>query len=298
MTISFNVNYEVKFPPLNHIPLLLQLMRDLTLPVEIFLSVKCMAQILEADFSCPTRDKQRILSIDDPEVLLLALVVVSTKLLHPLDGVTRRPITHDDPRVMQIDWKQWEAVRTKQAEAARGLQRGEEHKVTAWEAVTVDKNDTEKWLDYFERTFVQNGATPKMATRLFQGGFDGSGREPNQDSHDQRGQDELVVERYQTVNSTMKFIEPEQPEELPDKKGRVMKSERDDCPVWRTEDDLPAAAKVFYKEAAKTAAVPLRSLINAAAQVERRLEIWCVQRERSRRLEAMETETDAEHVPG
>ncbi|KAK8051050.1 Ubiquitin-like protein [Apiospora rasikravindrae] len=300
MAISFNVNYEVEFPPLNHIPLLLQLMRDLTLPVEVFLSVKCMAQILEADFCYPTRDKRRILSTDDPEVLLLALVVVSTKLLHPLDGVSRRPTTHDDPRVMQIDWKQWEVVRTKQAEAVRGLQRGEEHTITAWEAATVDKTVAEKWLDYFERMFVQTGATPKTpeaARRMFQVGSNASGKGPNGDSQDQRDQDELVVERYQTVNSTMKIIEPEQPGELFDRKGRAKTSERDYCPVWRTEDDLPRTAKMFYKEAAKTAAVPLRSLINAAAQVERRLEIWCVQRERSRRMEAMETETDGENVP-
>ncbi|KAK8128577.1 hypothetical protein PG984_009685 [Apiospora sp. TS-2023a] len=295
MAISFNVNYEIKLPSLNHIPLLLELMRDLTLPVEIFLSVKCMAQILGADFSYPTRDKQRILSVDDPEVLLLALVAVSTKLLHPLDGVTRRPTTHDDPRVMQIDWKQWKAVRTKQAEAARGLQRGEEHTVTAWEAVTVDKTDTEKWLDYFERMFVQTGATPKtpeVITRMFQGGSNTSGREPAGNPQTQKDLDELVVERYQTVNSTMKFIEPEQPEDLVDKNGRKTRSERDYCPVWRTEDDLPEAAKIFYKEAAKAAAVPLRNLINAAAQVERRLEMWCVQRERAKRMEAADTETE------
>ncbi|KAK7981601.1 hypothetical protein PG996_009291 [Apiospora saccharicola] len=295
MAISFNVNYEIKLPPLNHIPLLLDLMRDLTLPVEIFLSVKCMAQILGADFSYPTRDKQRILSVDDPEVLLLALVAVSTKLLHPLDGVTRRPTTHDDPRVMQIDWKQWKAVRTKQAEAARGLQRGEEHTVTAWEAVRVDKTDTEKWLDYFERMFVQTGATPKtpeVTTRMFQGGSNTSFREPAGNPQARKDLDELVVERYQTVNSTMKFIEPEQPEDLVDKNGRKTRSERDYCPVWRTEDDLPEAAKIFYKEAAKAAAVPLRNLINAAAQVERRLEMWCVQRERARRMEAADTETE------
>jgi len=162
MAISFNVNYEVTLPPLNHIPLLLQLMKDLTLPVEIFLSVKCMAQILEADFSYPTRNKQRVLSLDDPEVFLLALVVVSTKLLHPLDGVSRRPITHDDPRVMQIDWKQWEAVRTKQAEAARGLERGEEYTIKAREAVTMDKKaDIYKWLEFFEKTFAQNESSSK-----------------------------------------------------------------------------------------------------------------------------------------
>lgn len=127
---------------------------------------------------------------------------------------------------------------------------------------------------------------------MFQGGLNTSGREPSGESQAQPDQDKRVAERYQAVNSTMKFIEPEQPEELGDRHGRKTKSERDYCPVWRTEDDLPEAAKIFYKEAAKTAAVPLRNLINAAAQIERRLEIWCVERERARRMEAAETETE------
>ncbi|KAK6852789.1 Ubiquitin-like protein [Apiospora arundinis] len=290
MAICFNVNYDVKLPPLNHIPLLLELMRDLTLPVEIFLSVKCMAQILEADFSYPTRNKQRVLSIDDPELFLLALVVVSTKLLHPLDGVSRRPTTHDDPRVMQIDWKQWEAVRTKQAEVTPGLERGKEYMVTARDAATMNKDDIYKWLDFYEKTFTPNASaskTPEVANRMFSSRPKIPEIEACQDTQrSQRDQDKLVVERYQTVNSSMKFIEPEQPEELFDRKGNKQQSERDYCPVWRTEEDLPETAKMFYREAAKTAATPLRSLINAAAQVERRLEMWCVQRERARRMDA------------
>lgn len=133
---------------------------------------------------------------------------------------------------------------------------------------------------------------------MFQSGSNTSGKEPAGESQAQRDQDKLVVERYQTVNSTMKFIEPEEPGELVDKYGRKPRSDRDYCPVWRTEDDLPEAARIFYKEAAKTAAVPLRNLINAAAQVERRLEMWCVQRERARRMEAAETETDGEEAQG
>ncbi|KAK8118494.1 ubiquitin-60s ribosomal protein l40 fusion protein [Apiospora kogelbergensis] len=278
LAISFNANYEVKLPPLNHIPLLLDLMRDLTLPVEIFLSVKCMAQILEADFCYPTRDKQRVLSIDDPEVLLLALVVVSTKLLHPLDGVSRRPVTHDDPRVMQIDWKQWEAVRTKQAEASRGLERGEEYTIQAREAVAMDnKADIYKWIEFFEKMLKQDGPSskiPEVANRMFKGSPKQPDVEASQETRGgQRDQDALAVERYQTLNSTMKFIEPEQPVEAVDKRA------------------MPSNLNMFYKEAAKTAAIPLRTLINAAAQVERRLELWCVQRERTRRMEGTQYET-------
>ncbi|KAI1495491.1 hypothetical protein F5X99DRAFT_415081, partial [Biscogniauxia marginata] len=52
------------------------------------------------------------------------------------------------------------------------------------------------------------------------------------------------------------------------------------CPVWRVEEDLPAAARTLYGRAADRAGVPLGSVVRCAAQVERRLEVWCSRRAR------------------
>lgn len=60
---------------------------------------------------------------------------------------------------------------------------------------------------------------------------------------------------------------------------------RDFCPVWRSEEDLPDIARMLYREAAERAAIPLVVLVRAAAQVERRLEVWCMQRAKERRRE-------------
>jgi RNA polymerase I-specific transcription initiation factor RRN7 len=46
------------------------------------------------------------------------------------------------------------------------------------------------------------------------------------------------------------------------------------CPIWKTEEDLPDAARAFYSEAARCAAIPLTTLVVAADQIERRLEVW------------------------
>ena len=84
----------------------------------------------------------------------------------------------------------------------------------------------------------------------------------------------------------MRVIQPKGDEELPIASMKLRRPERDFLPIWRTEDDLPSAAKVFYTEAARTAAVPLRTLINATNQVERRLAWWCDKRGKERRAEA------------
>lgn len=89
--------------------------------------------------------------------------------------------------------------------------------------------------------------------------------------------DEVAKDRYKAVRSTMRMVEPQ-----PDPpKGK--RPERDFCPVWRTVEDLPAAAKIFYQEAANLAAIPLLTLTMTAAQVERRLEVWSSQRLREKR---------------
>jgi hypothetical protein len=85
------------------------------------------------------------------------------------------------------------------------------------------------------------------------------------------------------MNAAMRFIEPQvDPPTLDGVKKRL---ERDFCPTWRTEDKLPEAAKFFYQEAANLAAIPLKTLIMACSQVERRLEIWSAAQERERKVD-------------
>lgn len=97
-----------------------------------------------------------------------------------------------------------------------------------------------------------------------------------------------VRQRYRALNDTMRTIEPKQG--LNATNGIRKRLERDYLPTWRTADDLPQPAKILYQEAADMAAIPLKTLITAASQVERRLEVWSANRERGRRKEEEEEE--------
>ncbi|ETS82533.1 hypothetical protein PFICI_04409 [Pestalotiopsis fici W106-1] len=98
-----------------------------------------------------------------------------------------------------------------------------------------------------------------------------------------------IQQGYRAINANMSFKEPQ--EDPPLLSGVRKRLERDFCPTWRTEQDLPDAARAFYQEAADVAAIPLKLLLMTCSQVERRLEIWSHKRE-------MEKDPDEEKGKG
>ncbi|KAK9778455.1 hypothetical protein SCAR479_04477 [Seiridium cardinale] len=286
LVIALNVHYGLKLPTLNHTQVLVQNILDLTLPVEVYLMVKCLIQILGAKFEFPDGKSRRIRRMDNPEVLLFTLVIVSTKLLYPLDGVARPPVSEDDLRVKQINWAEWEKARakTKQDLLASGLQKGTEYQVTTNEALFMDGTMLDDFMDWYDKMWVGTNDSDAKAPALIRREFQVERNTPTQDlAHDPMTRTSIIQQRYRDMNATMKLIRPE---EDPASVNGVRKSlERDFCPTWRTEDELPAAAKAFYREAAELSAIPLSILILASAQVERRLEVWAAKHEKERQRE-------------
>lgn len=96
--------------------------------------------------------------MDNPEVLLIALLVVSAKLLYPLDDVDRPPRSYEDPRSMKIDWVQWQkTTREETNESSPNLLRGEEYKVTAEDVLNLDKTKLDDFMDWFEKMWIGDG---------------------------------------------------------------------------------------------------------------------------------------------
>lgn len=94
----------------------------------------------------------------NPEVLLVSLIVVSTKLLYSLDNVERPPISQEDPRRTKVDWKEWQKIVTGEpAEKRTRLTPGEEYKVTADDTLNMDKTKLDDYMDWFERMWLCDG---------------------------------------------------------------------------------------------------------------------------------------------
>lgn len=156
LAVAFNVHYSLKLPSFNYPQVLIQYILDLTLPTEVYLMAKSLIQILGATFDFPDGSRKRIRAIDNPELFLIALVVVSTKLLHSLDGKERRPMDHDDLRVKQIDWVEWQRSRAEaKAERSQGrLEPGTEYQVTPNTALLTDEDKMDDFMDWYEKMWV------------------------------------------------------------------------------------------------------------------------------------------------
>ena len=125
------------------------------------MAVKCIAEILETPFSYPAKRGKKIRTMDNPEVLLVSLVVVSTKLLYSLDGVERLPISQEDPRRTKVDWQKWRGIiEEKPIEEHAYLAPGEEYKVTAEEAAIMEETKLDDYMDWFERMWLHGGEPP------------------------------------------------------------------------------------------------------------------------------------------
>ncbi|KAI1493495.1 hypothetical protein F5X96DRAFT_184320 [Biscogniauxia mediterranea] len=298
LVVAYKVNYDMVFPPLNHVPMLIRYITELTLPVETYLAAKCIAEILETDYSYPVGSK-RVRMMDNPEVLLVTLVVVSAKLLYSPDGVERLPRNHQDPRRIKIDWVKWQEVmrREEGEEGQRGshLIRGEEYKVTPNDVLSMDETKLDDFMDWFEKMWIGDG-DPRTAERIrepFLGEKRPTSPEPPQPpgSSATYTTGEQIRRRYEVLNSSVRYLEPAQADKHPhDNNNEEEEDEREEgdrnnaegparhprdfCPIWRTEEDLPPAAKVLYSRAADLAGIPLSNVVRCATQVERRLEVW------------------------
>lgn len=122
--------------------------------VEIYPAVGRLAKLLDVDFSWPiTMNKSHGVSAY-PEVQMISLIVIATKLSHPFDDIDRTPESDEDPSIVKIDWSKW--VRTMRERPRRGLDRGEEVKVTDTDVWNMNAKKIDDYLDWYQRTWIDD----------------------------------------------------------------------------------------------------------------------------------------------
>lgn len=82
--------------------------------MEIYAHAKELVSLLRLGFAIPTGSRP---PLDDPDTLLIASIVLVTKLLYPMDGVVRSPMTDDDPTCLRVNWEKWQDIFADQMES-------------------------------------------------------------------------------------------------------------------------------------------------------------------------------------
>lgn len=147
--------------PRANVPLLLyRWMGELALPLEVYAGTRRLARELGADFTVRVGEGSAGLPVllRYPEVQLMALLVVATKLFFPLDDVERHPTSAQDLSALQMDWDAWDATHnvsssssTEQDNTARGeLRFSEAAGVTEPDCLTMGEAELDRYLDWYE----------------------------------------------------------------------------------------------------------------------------------------------------
>ena len=166
----YHDHFDMVFPTLNTPLLLFKHIRNLGLPstyallslrcltdstlVEIYPAVKRLAALLHMDFEHPVPQRGTRHSISYPEIRLMSLIVVATKLSHPFDDISRYSVGESDPSTVQIDWTKWTQI---MAEPPKdGLKRGEEIHVTDEDVLSMSEKAMDNYLDWYQGNWIDD----------------------------------------------------------------------------------------------------------------------------------------------
>ncbi|PQE21381.1 hypothetical protein CJF30_00008263 [Rutstroemia sp. NJR-2017a BBW] len=239
MITFYNVSFEMVFPPLNHRLLLYKFTRDLGLPVDIYVGVKCLAELLGYDFSYPIHNRRLYGTAGYPEFQLMSLVVIATKLSQPFDDVVRLPENDLDPSATKIDWIKWRGIMTEHTDET--LERGDELCVTDSDVLNMTGKQMDEWMNWYHRTWIddRDQKMPEQILELFP-----LETQPERDSYESTTS---PSERTRQIHQTMTVQKPHRISEDDNTEDVVRPGEM--YRRYRKVGELPDFARTFYEVA-------------------------------------------------
>ena len=175
----YNRKFEVEFPQLNFPLILYKYIKYLALPgkVNLFTSVTflrgglalkiCLVEIYPAarrlhdllgfTYAFPTEVKGRRKHLHLPEIQIIAIIVVCTKLYFPFDNMKRYPTSVKQPAAQVIDWTLWGQNQREfdRRETAGGqIGRGNEILTTEQDALKMTTNQLDEYMDWYEKSWL------------------------------------------------------------------------------------------------------------------------------------------------
>ncbi|RDL33685.1 Ubiquitin-like protein [Venustampulla echinocandica] len=258
----YNRQFDMEFPSLNSPLLIFKHVRDLGLPIEIYAATRRLATLLEFDFSYPILHQRAYTTVSYPEIQLICMIVVATKLCYPFDDIERSPQSHLDPTTSKIDWEKWRDTMIEKP--AAGLKRGEEIMVTDTDVLGMNDKQMDDYMDWYQRTWMDD-RNSKMAEQILE--FFPLKELPPQ--LDEEPNYERIVDLVKQVQSNLIVQKPKP----------IKRHQNDDIKQpgelyrrYRSTQDLPDDAKAFFGLAAQNTGIRLKTLVRGVFQLELRLE--------------------------
>lgn len=262
--------------------------------VELYETTKTLQRLVGFKLKYPKRDENSRDRgpLDFPEVQLVVLLVISTKLLFPFDDIKRYPTTSGEPSTQVMDWPTWAQAQRRfenHPEADGRLSNETAIQLTDKDVFHMDPERLDQYMDWYETSWLSNSRSLHPVADMFPTGRTGS--EIPRESEmavDPAATDpgEALKTLLQTV---MESLKPAPVASTPAadsvRPGSWYRR-------YRWESQLPEAARVFYNLAAQVASISLPTLIRAVSNTEWRISKWLENQRRTRYIEQWDREDD------
>ncbi|KAL6719846.1 hypothetical protein ACLMJK_001767 [Lecanora helva] len=245
-----------------------------------------IATLLDLNFSFP-KPKRRQQASSLPELTLISLLVITTKLYHPFnnDRQPRHARSLTDPAALMINWSRW--AEAHQAHKARmnpedQLPRGSEINITENDVMNMKSKEIDDYMDWYERTFVdeeraetKNHGLPKQLLDMFPTGRqDASAPTPYSYQGYAEKEQASTREKLASVMGSLQMrpIASDHGAEDGQKEAKIGSFYR----RYRTVEDLDQDnyARGFHETVAEVVGVKLETLLICVGQLERKLIMW------------------------
>lgn len=240
--------------------------------------VLSISALLGTSYTFPLpKKRQRISSL--PEVSLIGLLVIATKLYHPFDEDRhpRHARSLADPAALAIDWAAWASAQEDQDARLHPegtLPRGSEINVTEENVMRMTGEEMDQYMDFYERTFIdeeraktKSRGLPEQLLDMFPTGrLDGSSPAQYGYKEEEEKEEASKKKTLEAVMGSLKVrpITPDGSDEPVPRIGNFYK-------CYRKVEDLDGHAKVFHEKVAQHLGVKLETLLLAVRQLERKL---------------------------
>ncbi|KAB8232215.1 TFIIB-type zinc finger domain-containing protein [Aspergillus alliaceus] len=277
LSLLYRRKFGMQFPALNLPPILYRHIRRLALPIDVYSAVKRLQDLLGFSLEFPNSFAGRTRLLDLPEIQVITLIVISTKLLFPFDEIKRYPASAKEPTTQVIDWKLWaqEQRHYDSRETAGGrIGKGNEVLVNERDVFDMTPSQLDEYMDWYENSWLDNSRVANPLSDLFPTG---------PASVDPQTAAPLEENNEEAISSMLKRVTQQlQPR-------KVILEDNTDTPRpgssyvrYKMESDLPETARSFYETAAKVAGISLSTLVRAVSQAEYKITRWL---EDQRRIE-------------
>ncbi|KAE8353148.1 RNA polymerase I-specific transcription initiation factor Rrn7 [Aspergillus coremiiformis] len=277
LSLLYRRKFGVQFPALNLPPMLYRSIRRLALPIDIYSAVKRLQDLLGFSLEFPTSPTNRSRPLDLPEVQLITLIIISTKLLFPFDDIKRFPVSAHEPTTQVIDWKLWaQAQRHFDGRETAGgrIGKGNEILVNERDVFDMTPNQLDEYMSWYENSWLDNSRAPNPLSDLFPIGP--TGVDTQAAGPPEEDEKEAIGSMLKTVTQQLqpRRVIPEDDPDTPRPGSSYVR--------YKMESDLPDIARPFFETAAKVVGISLSTLVRAVAQAEYKLMRWL---EDQRRIE-------------